>query len=66
MAEKKAVNKRLLGIALIALGVIRSLFIFRADGGESGADYITLLLLGAGAIIYFSSKRRRPKTSKRP
>lgn len=56
---KKAANKQILAIAIIGLGIVRSLFKYRA--GETGADYLALALIGVGAAIYFTTRNKERK-----
>ncbi len=52
----KGVNRRVIGFALVALGVLNSLF--KAKAGLTGTSWLNLILIGAGAIIFFSALRQ--------
>ena len=50
------VTRRVIGFTLVALGVLNSLF--KSKAGIEETDWLTILLIGAGAIIFFSALRR--------
>ena len=52
----KGVNRRVIGFALVALGVLNSLF--KVKAGITETSWLNIILIGAGAVIFFSAMRR--------
>lgn len=52
----KGVTRRVIGFALVALGVLNSLF--KTKAGITETSWLNLILIGAGAIIFFSALKR--------
>ncbi len=52
----KGVTRRVIGFALVTLGVLNSLF--KTKAGIEETSWLNIILIGAGAIIFFSAIRR--------